>query len=74
MGSYDVVGSFPKSFGYGVEGPDMEEGFSSDEKPRILLMGLRRSGKSSIQKVSCYGVNRVYSWNYFQMRDRFPGC
>lgn len=52
MGSYDVVGSFPKSFGYGVEGADMEEGFSSDEKPRILLMGLRRSGKSSIQKVS----------------------
>lgn len=56
MGSYDVVGSFPKSFGYGVEEADMEEGFSSEEKPRILLMGLRRSGKSSIQKVSyCKG-------------------
>lgn len=54
VGSYDVVGSFPKSFGYGVEEADMDEGFSSDEKPRILLMGLRRSGKSSIQKVrSC---------------------
>lgn len=51
-GSYDVVGSFPKSFGYGVEESDMEESFSSAEKPRILLMGLRRSGKSSIQKVS----------------------
>lgn len=51
-GSYDVVGSFPKSFGYGVDESDMEESFSSSEKPRILLMGLRRSGKSSIQKVS----------------------
>lgn len=51
-GSYDVVGSFPKSFGYGVEEPDMEESSTSAEKPRILLMGLRRSGKSSIQKVS----------------------
>lgn len=51
-GCYDVVGSFPKSFGYGVEEPDMEESSSSAEKPRILLMGLRRSGKSSIQKVS----------------------
>lgn len=51
VGSYDVVGSFPKSFGYGGEEADMEEGFSSEEKPRILLMGLRRSGKSSIQKV-----------------------
>lgn len=51
-GSYDVVGSFPKSFGYGIEEPDMEEGSASAEKPRILLMGLRRSGKSSIQKVS----------------------
>lgn len=50
-GSYDVVGSFPKSFGYGVEEPDMEESSAAAEKPRILLMGLRRSGKSSIQKV-----------------------
>lgn len=51
-GSYDVVGSFPKSFGYGVEEPDMEESSTSADKPRILLMGLRRSGKSSIQKVN----------------------
>lgn len=50
-GSYDVVGSFPKSFGYGVEEPDMEESCAPADKPRILLMGLRRSGKSSIQKV-----------------------
>lgn len=51
--SYGVVGSFPKSFGYGVEepDPDLEENCSSASKPRILLMGLRRSGKSSIQKV-----------------------
>lgn len=47
--SYNV-GSFPKDFGYGNF--EHEEGqSSSDQKPRILLMGLRRSGKSSIQKV-----------------------
>lgn len=50
-GSYGVVGSFPKSFGYGVEVSDLEESPTSADKPRILLMGLRRSGKSSIQKV-----------------------
>lgn len=67
MGSYDVVGSFPKSFGYGVEEADMEEGFSSEEKPRILLMGLRRSGKSSIQKVSsCKGRQRCLGLDCFQ--------
>ncbi|KAI0207812.1 Ras-related GTP-binding protein C [Lamellibrachia satsuma] len=48
------VGSFPKDFRYG--GPDEYDseaagGPSADNKPRILLMGLRRSGKSSIQKV-----------------------
>lgn len=47
------VGSFPKEFGYG--GYDGEHDITitstSDQKPRILLMGLRRSGKSSIQKV-----------------------
>lgn len=37
-------------------GPDSNsseasENFSSDAPPRLLLMGLRRSGKSSIQKV-----------------------
>ncbi|CAK6977393.1 ras-related GTP binding Cb [Scomber scombrus] len=54
-GSYGVVGSFPKSFGYGVEEEeeedDMDESSASADKPRILLMGLRRSGKSSIQKI-----------------------
>ncbi|KAM9776737.1 ras-related GTP-binding protein C-like isoform 1-T1 [Syngnathus typhle] len=50
-GCYDIVGSFPKSFGYGLEEADMEESPVSVEKPRILLMGRRRSGKSSIQKV-----------------------
>lgn len=50
--SFGVGGSFPKSFGYGVEDPDPDlETCSSASKPRILLMGLRRSGKSSIQKV-----------------------
>lgn len=51
--SYSVVGSFPKSFGYGGEDQDLdpEEANPSASRPRILLMGLRRSGKSSIQKV-----------------------
>ncbi|KAG9339172.1 hypothetical protein JZ751_024030 [Albula glossodonta] len=50
-GSYRVD-SFPKEFGYGVEDNDIEDSSAStDSKPRILLMGLRRSGKSSIQKV-----------------------
>lgn len=47
------VGSFPKDFGYNpFETADCAPTTSNDEqKPRILLMGLRRSGKSSIQKV-----------------------
>uniref|UniRef100_A0A8C6PD61 Ras-related GTP-binding protein n=3 Tax=Nothobranchius TaxID=28779 RepID=A0A8C6PD61_NOTFU len=51
--SYGVTDSFPKDFGYGgEEEADIEESpTASDSKPRILLMGLRRSGKSSIQKV-----------------------
>nr|XP_014353882.1 PREDICTED: ras-related GTP-binding protein C [Latimeria chalumnae] len=51
--SYGVVDSFPKDFGYGVEEAELEEDNPApgDSKPRILLMGLRRSGKSSIQKV-----------------------
>eukprot|EP00054_Salpingoeca_dolichothecata_P021447 m.137350 g.137350 ORF g.137350 m.137350 type:complete len:357 (-) comp23987_c0_seq2:33-1103(-) len=36
---------------YGDENVEPTPVGSSDEKPRILLMGLRRSGKSSIQKV-----------------------
>ncbi|CAD7014404.1 ras-related GTP-binding protein C [Ceratitis capitata] len=48
------VDTFPKDFGYGsfdqdgLDAPGMGGG---ESKPRILLMGLRRSGKSSIQKV-----------------------
>lgn len=50
--SYGVADSFPKDFGYGEEEADIEGSpVPSDSKPRILLMGLRRSGKSSIQKV-----------------------
>lgn len=50
--SYGVADSFPKDFGYGEEEGDIDDSPSpSDSKPRILLMGLRRSGKSSIQKV-----------------------
>ncbi|KAH8261519.1 hypothetical protein KR044_010558, partial [Drosophila immigrans] len=50
------VDSFPKDFGYGAydqDGLELEPNSSSNSetKPRILLMGLRRSGKSSIQKV-----------------------
>ncbi|CAH1247280.1 ras-related GTP-binding protein C-like isoform X2 [Branchiostoma lanceolatum] len=52
FGSYGVVGSFPKDFGYGPDEQDTEDRSpSAESKPRILLMGLRRSGKSSIQKV-----------------------
>lgn len=70
-GSFNVVSSFPKDFGYGPEesggcadedegagrgggggdGDDDDDDGGGDSKPRILLMGLRRSGKSSIQKV-----------------------
>ncbi|XP_030202167.1 ras-related GTP binding Cb [Gadus morhua] len=52
-GSYGVVDSFPKDFGYGGDeaGIDDDSSASADTQPRILLMGLRRSGKSSIQKV-----------------------
>jgi hypothetical protein len=50
------VGSYTKTgFGYGpeVDGENDAGGDDAacDQKPRILLMGLRRSGKSSIQKV-----------------------
>lgn len=45
------VGSFPKDFGYGGFEHEDNATRSSEDKPRILLMGLRRSGKSSIQKV-----------------------
>ena len=60
-GSYGVVDSFPKDFGYGVEEGDIEDSPApSDSKPRILLMGLRRSGKSSIQKVGRETVDVIH--------------
>lgn len=48
--------TFPLRYGYGAFDQDSPfdasgMGSSEDSKPRILLMGLRRSGKSSIQKV-----------------------
>ncbi|EEB14778.1 conserved hypothetical protein [Pediculus humanus corporis] len=47
------VESFPKDFGYSPfdQEEDQNELIPGEQKPRILLMGLRRSGKSSIQKV-----------------------
>ncbi|XP_052763166.1 ras-related GTP-binding protein C-like isoform X2 [Mya arenaria] len=56
-GSYSV--SFPKGFDYGPEGEGEGEsgGALQEQKPRILLMGLRRSGKSSIQKVVFHKVS-----------------
>lgn len=47
-----VVGSLPRDFDYAEDGDvggDLT--LASELKPKILLMGLRRSGKSSIQKV-----------------------
>lgn len=49
-----MVGSFSDGFGYGADDLDAAAAGGSayaHDKPRILLMGLRRSGKSSIQKV-----------------------
>ncbi|XP_031617582.1 ras-related GTP-binding protein C-like isoform X2 [Contarinia nasturtii] len=46
--------SFPRDYSYSLYEDDDRTNSSPDEdneKPRILLMGLRRSGKSSIQKV-----------------------
>lgn len=56
--SATYVGSFPKGFGYDNEEPELEGSPNrADNKPRILLMGLRRSGKSSIQKVVFHKVS-----------------
>ncbi|KAK7468228.1 hypothetical protein BaRGS_00036551 [Batillaria attramentaria] len=52
------AGSFPKGFGYGPDDAEAEAPAASPEdQPRILLMGLRRSGKSSIQKVVFHKVS-----------------
>ncbi|XP_064399902.1 ras-related GTP-binding protein D-like [Halichondria panicea] len=49
---HGTVGSFPDAYDYGPGGEeDVSGGISSESKPRIILMGLRRGGKSSIQKV-----------------------
>eukprot|EP01134_Creolimax_fragrantissima_P001291 CFRG1291T1 len=50
-GSLGYGSSFPSDLGFGDEFADVESTSISEAKPRILLMGLRRSGKSSIQKV-----------------------
>eukprot|EP00053_Salpingoeca_punica_P006427 m.60833 g.60833 ORF g.60833 m.60833 type:complete len:349 (+) comp13687_c0_seq1:74-1120(+) len=47
----DFNSSFQANDGYGDEGGDSTAQVSRADKPRILLMGLRRSGKSSIRKV-----------------------
>lgn len=47
----EYEGSFSKDFEYRGFGSDKDLASHGDQKPRILLMGLRRSGKSSIQKV-----------------------
>lgn len=50
--SYNIVGSFQDGYDYGPGEEDgAAGGISSENKPRIVLMGLRRGGKSSIQKV-----------------------
>ncbi|XDV33886.1 hypothetical protein PO909_004133 [Leuciscus waleckii] len=74
-----LVDSFPKDFGYGVENMDMmqenmENSPSADNKPRILLMGLRRSGKSSIQKVVFHKMDDISGSSFvnFHIWD-FPG-
>ena len=43
-GSSYVVGSFSKEFVYGPDDPEQEASsyFAADQKPKILLMGLRR--------------------------------
>lgn len=60
MSSYDedAAGSFPQGFGYGKDENDTDiPTGTTEQKPRILLMGLPRSGKSSIQKVVFHKVS-----------------
>jgi len=47
----EYASGFPGDLGYGEPAAPGSPGASNENKPRILLMGLRRSGKSSIQKV-----------------------
>ncbi|XP_076371500.1 ras-related GTP-binding protein D-like isoform X4 [Tachypleus tridentatus] len=46
-----IVGSFPRNYGCGPDNDIETEDVNSIQKHRIFLMGLRRSGKSSIYKV-----------------------
>lgn len=51
---YSGGGPFPQDYSYSAfdgEADGLSGPLTGDQKPRILLMGLRRSGKSSIQKV-----------------------
>ncbi|XP_052097084.1 ras-related GTP-binding protein C-like isoform X2 [Mytilus californianus] len=60
MSSYadEDPGSFPRGFGYGPDENDTDiQAVATEQKPRILLMGLPRSGKSSIQKVVFHKVS-----------------
>lgn len=50
-GSYSVVGSFPQEYNYIPDDQEEATPHPEEQKPKILLMGLRRSGKSSILKV-----------------------
>ncbi|XP_022324623.2 ras-related GTP-binding protein C-like isoform X2 [Crassostrea virginica] len=50
--------SFPKEFQYGMDSNEPDsQAMPASQKPRILLMGLRRSGKTSIQKVVFHKVS-----------------
>jgi hypothetical protein len=47
-----TVGSMPTNFGYDESFGEKEEDLNDTQlKPRILIMGLRRSGKTSIKNV-----------------------
>jgi Ras-related GTP-binding protein C/D len=55
------VGSFPKDFGYGPfdqDGDGLPGPLVGEQKPRILLMGLRRSVKKSLE-LSVYCKKKV---------------
>ena len=45
------LGSSPTDFDYGVGDGDSDDEMREDFRPSIILMGLKRSGKTSIRKV-----------------------
>ena len=65
-GSFGVVGSFPKEFGYGPDDHDGEAGaVSVDAKPKILLMGLRRYTSFS-SEIFCSNLRlKASKWHKF---------